>query len=310
MTATRTQKTELVKIRNLVKHFAVEDSDDVVRAVDDVSFDILAGETLGLVGESGCGKSTVGRCMLRLYEPTSGEIWFENENITNLAHKEMQSLRREMQIIFQDPYASLNPRLSILSIVSEPLKIHGIGTKNERKERVADLLKKVGLDPDYMFRYPHEFSGGQRQRICIARALALDPKLIVADESVSALDVSIKAQVINLLLDLQAGLGLSYLFISHDMAAVERIAHRVAVMYLGEIVEIGPRHKVFENPSHPYTRKLMAAVPVPDPARRVQGRRRGGDDDIASPVRAPDYVPPVRRYREMSPGHLVQEWAP
>ncbi|HMS41051.1 MAG TPA: dipeptide/oligopeptide/nickel ABC transporter ATP-binding protein, partial [Pyrinomonadaceae bacterium] len=184
MTATQTQKKELVKIKNLVKHFPVEDSDDVVRAVDDVSFDILAGETLGLVGESGCGKSTVGRCILRLHEPTRGEVWFEGQNIIGLPNKQMQGLRREMQIIFQDPYASLNPRLSILSIVSEPLKIHGIGNKNEQKDRVADLLSKVGLDPNYMFRYPHEFSGGQRQRLGIARALALNPKLIICDEPV------------------------------------------------------------------------------------------------------------------------------
>src|SRR5215213_5626787 len=236
--AVKTQKQKIVQIKNLVKHFPVENSDDVVRAVDDVSFDILAGETLGLVGESGCGKSTVGRCLLRLYEPTSGEVWFENENITRLPNREMQKLRREMQIIFQDPYASLNPRLNILSIISEPLKIHGIGGKAEQKERVADLLKKVGLDPNYMYRYPHEFSGGQRQRLGIARALALNPKLIIADEPVSALDVSVQAQVVNLLQDLQQELGLTYLFISHGLAVVEHISTRVAVMYLGRIVEV------------------------------------------------------------------------
>ena len=228
--AIKTQKNELVQVRHLIKHFPVENSDDVVRAVDDVTFDILAGETLGLVGESGCGKSTVGRCLLRLYEPTSGDVFFENKNLVGLPNREMQALRREMQIIFQDPYASLNPRLTILSTVSEPLKIHGIGNKTERRERVADLLKKVGLDPNYMFRYPHEFSGGQRQRIGIARALALNPKLIIADEPVSALDVSVQAQVVNLLQDLQAEFGLTYLFISHGLAVVEHISQRVAVM--------------------------------------------------------------------------------
>ena len=202
-TATTAEKQKLVQVRNMVKHFPVENSEDVVRAVDGISFDIFAGETLGLVGESGCGKSTVGRCMLRLHEPTSGEIFFEDEDIVKLGNRDLQKLRREMQIIFQDPYASLNPRLSILSIVGEPLKIHGVRNKDERKDRVAELLSKVGLDPKYMMRYPHEFSGGQRQRIGIARALALNPKLIIADEPVSALDVSVQAQVVNLLQDLQ-----------------------------------------------------------------------------------------------------------
>jgi oligopeptide/dipeptide ABC transporter ATP-binding protein len=263
--AVEPQKKELVQIRNLVKYFPVENSDDIVRAVDDVSFSILAGETLGLVGESGCGKSTVGRCILRLYEPTSGEVLFEGRNIYDLPHKEMQKLRREMQIIFQDPYASLNPRLSILSIVSEPLKIHGIGNKAEQKERVAELLSKVGLDPDYMYRYPHEFSGGQRQRIGIARALALNPKLIICDEPVSALDVSVQAQVVNLLQDLQEEFGLTYLFISHGLAVVEHISQRVAVMYLGKIVEIAEAKELYENPLHPYTQALLSAIPIPDP---------------------------------------------
>ena len=227
------ERAELVSIRDLVKHFPIDDSDDVVKAVDGVSFNIRAGETLGLVGESGCGKSTVGRCILRLHEPTSGEVIFEGRNIVGLPNKEMQGLRREMQIIFQDPYASLNPRLSILSIVSEPLKIHGVSSKQERADRVADLLSKVGLDPKYMHRYPHEFSGGQRQRIGIARALALNPKLIICDEPVSALDVSVQAQVVNLLQDLQQEFGLTYLFISHGLAVVEHISNRVAVMYLG-----------------------------------------------------------------------------
>ncbi len=258
----KTQKRELVRVEDLVKHFPVEDSDDVVRAVDGVSFDILAGETLGLVGESGCGKSTVGRCLLRLHEPTSGEIFFEGDSITHLPHDRMQALRREMQIIFQDPYASLNPRLSIFSIVSEPLTIHRIGNKNDRKERVADLLRKVGLDPDYMRRYPHEFSGGQRQRIGIARALALNPKLIIADEPVSALDVSIQSQILNLLKDLQRDLGLTMVFISHDLGVVHSIADRIAVMYKGKIVELGTADEVFHSPKDAYTKRLLASIPM------------------------------------------------
>ncbi len=281
----QTEKKELVRVRNLVKHFPVENSDDVVRAVDDVSFDIFAGETLGLVGESGCGKSTVGRTLLRLIEPTSGEIWFEGGDITNIGKKDLRSIRREMQIIFQDPYASLNPRLNILSIISEPLKIHGIGNKTEQKERVGELLGKVGLDPNYMFRYPHEFSGGQRQRLGIARALALNPKLIIADEPVSALDVSVQAQVVNLLQDLQAEFGLTYLFISHGLAVVEHISQRVAVMYLGKIVELADSKELYENPLHPYTKALLSAIPVPDPRRKrtrivLQG-------DVPTPINPP-----------------------
>jgi oligopeptide transport system ATP-binding protein len=285
MTAVETQKTDLVKVRQLVKHFPVENSDDLVRAVDGVSFDILKGETLGLVGESGCGKSTVGRCILRLYEPTGGEVLFEGENIIGLPNNEMQKLRREMQIIFQDPYASLNPRLSILSTVSEPLKIHGIGNKTEQKERVADLLKKVGLDPNYMFRYPHEFSGGQRQRIGIARALALNPKLIICDEPVSALDVSVQAQVVNLLQDLQAEFGLTYLFISHGLAVVEHISQRVAVMYLGKIVEIAQAKELYELPLHPYTKALLSAIPIPDPKQKRERIVLQGD--VPTPINPP-----------------------
>lgn len=283
--AVRPQKDKLVEVRNLVKHFPVEDSDDVVRAVDDVSFDILAGETLGLVGESGCGKSTVGRCLLRLYEPTSGEVSFEGKQLVGLPNREMRQMRREMQIIFQDPYASLNPRLNILSIISEPLKIHGIGNKKLQRARVAELLGKVGLDPEYMFRYPHEFSGGQRQRIGIARALALNPKLIICDEPVSALDVSVQAQVVNLLQDLQAEFGLTYLFISHGLAVVEHISQRVAVMYLGKIVEIAEARELYEMPLHPYTKALLSAIPVPDPKQKrtrivLQG-------DVPTPINPP-----------------------
>ncbi len=281
----KTQKQELVQVRHLVKHFPVENSDDVVRAVDDITFDILAGETLGLVGESGCGKSTVGRCLLRLYEPTSGDVYFENKNLVGLPNREMQALRREMQIIFQDPYASLNPRLTILSIVSEPLKIHGIGNKTERKDKVADLLKKVGLDPNYMHRYPHEFSGGQRQRLGIARALALNPKLIIADEPVSALDVSVQAQVVNLLQDLQQEFGLTYLFISHGLAVVEHISQRVAVMYLGKIVEIAEAKELYENPLHPYTKALLSAIPVPDPKHKRERIVLQGD--VPTPINPP-----------------------
>ncbi len=275
----------LVDVRNLVKHFPVENSDDVVQAVDDVSFDIIGGETLGLVGESGCGKSTVGRCILRLHEPTAGEVLFEGKNIIGLPNSEMQALRREMQIIFQDPYASLNPRLSIRSIISEPLKIHGIGSRSEQDERVADLLKKVGLDPKYADRYPHEFSGGQRQRIGIARALALNPKLIICDEPVSALDVSVQAQVVNLLQDLQDEFGLTYLFISHGLAVVEHISDRVAVMYLGKIVEICEARELYEMPLHPYTKALLSAIPLPDPTQKRERIVLTGD--VPTPINPP-----------------------
>jgi oligopeptide/dipeptide ABC transporter ATP-binding protein len=316
-TATKTDKKEIIKVRNLVKYFPVENSDDVVRAVDDVSFDIVAGETLGLVGESGCGKSTVGRCLLRLHEPTSGEIQFEGQNIVGLGNREMQKLRREMQIIFQDPYASLNPRLNVFSIVSEPLKIHGIGDKTEQKERVADLLKKVGLESDYMFRYPHEFSGGQRQRIGIARALALNPKLIIADEPVSALDVSVQAQVVNLLQDLQSEFGLTYLFISHGLAVVEHISQRVAVMYLGKIVEIAESKALYENPLMPYTKALLSAIPIPDP--KVKRERIVLKGDVPTPINPPsgcrfrtrcpwaieDCARVIPELREIEPNHFA-----
>lgn len=279
------KKNKLVEVRNLFKYFPIENSDDRVKAVDGVSFDILAGETLGLVGESGCGKSTVGRNILRLQEPTSGEVYFEGENILRASAGQMRSLRREMQIIFQDPYASLNPRLNILSIVSEPLKIHRIGNNREQKERVAELLQKVGLNPDYMFRYPHEFSGGQRQRLGIARALALNPKLIIADEPVSALDVSVQAQVVNLLQDLQRELGLTYLFISHGLAVVEHISNRVAVMYLGKVVEISDSIELYRNPLHPYTQALLSAIPVPDPLHKRKRIILKGD--VPTPINPP-----------------------
>src|SRR5688572_16000698 len=275
----------LIEVRNLVKHFPVDNSDDVVQAVDDVSFDMVTGETLGLVGESGCGKSTVGRCLLRLHEPTSGQVLFEGRNIVGLPHRQMQTMRREMQIIFQDPYASLNPRLSIRSIIAEPLKIHGIGDKQSQRARVADLLERVGMDPKYADRYPHEFSGGQRQRIGIARALALNPKLIICDEPVSALDVSVQAQVVNLLQQLQEEFGLTYLFISHGLAVVEHISDRVAVMYLGKIVEICDAAELYLNPLHPYTRALLSAIPVPDPRQKRERIVLRGD--VPTPINPP-----------------------
>ena len=259
----------LVEVRRLTKHFVRKQglfrSPSLVKAVDDVSFTIEEGEMFGLVGESGSGKSTTGRCILRLIEPTGGEVFFRNENILAFSPSRMRLARRDMQIVFQDPYSSLNPRMRAGDIVEEPLIIHALGGKNERRARVADLFELVGLQTDHLRRYPHEFSGGQRQRIGIARALALNPALVVADEAVSALDVSIQAQVVGLLVDLQARLKLTYLFIAHDLRLVEHICSRVAVMYLGKVVELGDTRALFARPTHPYTRALLSAIPVLDP---------------------------------------------
>ena len=302
--------TPILDVKDLTTRFDIHSGlfarkSGAVHAVEKVSFQLFAGETLSLVGESGCGKSTTGRSITRLVEPTAGQVTLDGYQVMQLDRSSLRTMRRSIQMIFQDPFASLNPRMSVGSAVMEPFIEHNLGTKAQAREKTADLLNKVGLSPDMMRRFPHEFSGGQRQRIAIARALMLDPKVIVADEAVSALDVSIKAQVCNLLLDLQQSLKLAFLFISHDMAVVERVSHRVAVMYLGEIVEIGPRAAVFENPQHPYTQKLIAAVPVPDPSRRSI-KRNMSTDEIKSPIRPVDYVPPVRQYREVSEGHLVQ----
>lgn len=300
----------LLDVKNLTTRFDIRSGlfgrkSGAVHAVENVSFTLKPGETLSLVGESGCGKSTTGRSITRLVQPTSGQITVDGYNVGSLDEAALRRMRRSIQMVFQDPFASLDPRMSVGQAVMEPFVEHRLGTKAEARDKAADLLERVGLSADMMPRYPHEFSGGQRQRIAIARSLMLDPKIIVADEAVSALDVSIKAQVCNLLLDLQQSFNLAYLFISHDMAVVERVSHRVAVMYLGEIVEIGPRQAVFDNPQHPYTRKLMAAVPVPDPARRKL-KRNLSTDEIKSPIRPVGYQPPVRQYREVGEGHLVQ----
>ena len=287
------------------------------RAVDGVTFDIKSGETLGLVGESGCGKSTTGRCLLRLIEPTSGEVQFEGRDVTAMGKRELRELRRQMQIIFQDPNASLNPRMKIENIIAEPLVIHGIGNKKDRRERVAWLLSKVGLDPDYMKRYSHEFSGGQLQRIGVARALALNPKLIIADEPVSALDVSVQAQVVNLLQDIQKEFGLTYLFISHGLAVVEHISTRVAVMYLGRIVEIADAKELYLNPLHPYTQALLSAIPIPDPKQQRDRIILKGDVPTSRnppsgcrfrtrcPLAIDDCARIDPELREISPGHSV-----
>jgi oligopeptide transport system ATP-binding protein len=281
--------TALVEVKDLVKHYPIRSGivfrHDVgaVKAVDGISFDLEAGETFALVGESGCGKSTTARCVLRLIEPTSGSIRFDGEEITTASVARMRTLRREMQMIFQDPFASLNPRMTVRGILREPFTIHGL----EADGKVEALLEMVGLLPEHASRYPHEFSGGQRQRVGIARAIALDPKLIVCDEPVSALDVSIRAQVLNLLEDLQSRLGLTFLFIAHDLSVVRHIASRVAVMYLGTIVELAPTDGLFERPSHPYTQALISAVPVPDPNRERSRRRILVSGDVPSPIDPP-----------------------
>jgi oligopeptide transport system ATP-binding protein len=280
----------LLEVRNLKKYFPIKGgifSKTIghVQAVDGISFSLFPGETVGLVGESGCGKSTAARAILRLIEPSAGEVIFEGQDILQLGKKPMRSLRRQMQIIFQDPYASLNPRMTVASIVGEPLEIHKIAKGREKEEKVANILEKVGLRPEHMRRYPHEFSGGQRQRIGIARALALNPKLIIGDEPVSALDVSIQAQVINLLEDLQQEFNLTYLIIAHDLSVVEHISDRVAVMYLGKIVEMSTDRELYQNPSHPYTEALLSAVPRPDPTIKKQRIILPGD--VPSPINPP-----------------------
>lgn len=275
-----------------------------VHAVENVSFQIAPGETLALVGESGCGKSTIGRTLVGLEKAQSGSVKFEGNELVGLNAEALKPYRREMQMIFQDPYSSLNPRMTAGATIGEPMVVHGIVPKSEVRGVVIDLLKKVGLGEEHYSRYPHEFSGGQRQRLSIARALGVKPRLIIADESVSALDVTIQAQVINLMMDLQTEMGLSYLFISHDMAVVERISHRVAVMYLGEIVEIGPRRKVFGNPQHSYTRKLLAAVPVADPSLKRK-KRKLLSDEIPSAAKPVDYEPPPQEFNEVAEGHFV-----
>jgi oligopeptide/dipeptide ABC transporter ATP-binding protein len=312
----------LLSIKGLVKHFPVkkgvfQQTVGQVRAVDDVSFDIAPGETLGLVGESGCGKSTVGKTILKLIDPTDGEIWLSGVRIDGLSKGEMRPFRRQMQVVFQDPYSSLSPRLTVREIIGEPLKNFGVAAGRELERQVVELAQKVGLRAEALDHYPHEFSGGQRQRIGIARALALRPSLIICDEPVSALDVSVQAQVINLLVDLQRDFGLSYLFIAHDIAVIEHISHRVAVMYLGKIVELADRAALFARPQHPYTEALLSAVPVPDP--EIERKRIILTGDVPSPIDPPSGCrfrtrcplafdrcateePPIR---EVLPGHHV-----
>jgi oligopeptide transport system ATP-binding protein len=316
----------LLKVENLVKHFPImkgtliQKQIGAVHAVDNVSFHIFEGETLGLVGESGCGKSTTGRAILQLHRPTSGSVWFEGKDLTKLKGEELRKIRRKMQMIFQDPYASLNPRMTVGEIIGEPLLIHGIVRgKNEAEKEVQKLLKLVGLNPSYTNRYPHEFSGGQRQRIGVARALSLNPSLIVCDEPISALDVSIQAQVVNLLEDLQQKFNLTYLFIAHDLSMVRHISTRVAVMYLGLLAELAPREELYKNPLHPYTQALLSAVPIPDPVAEEKRTRIILQGDVPSPVNPPSgchfrtrcplaaticaEVEP--EFREVSPGHFV-----
>jgi oligopeptide transport system ATP-binding protein len=312
---------KLLEVKNLTKHYSVSrgmfsKNRQVVKAVDGISFSIAPGEALGLVGESGCGKTTAGRCILRLIETTGGEVWFDDRNLLSLDKHQLRMTRRHMQMIFQDPYASLNPRMTVSRILEEPLVIHRTGNKKQRLERVAQLLNMVGLDASLMKRFPHEFSGGQRQRIGIARALALDPKLIVADEPVSALDVSVQAQIVNLLKELQQKLKLTFLFIAHDLSVVQHFCDRIAVMYLGKIVELASSQELFKNPLHPYTKILLASIPVADP--KIRKKREHLKGEIASTTRhsgchfhprcsivvdrCKTEEPPLR---EITPGHFA-----
>lgn len=287
------QNNILLEIKNLVKYFPVKKGIVIerhvgdVKAVDGISFYVRKGETLGLVGESGCGKSTTGRCILQLYRATAGEVLFQGTDLCKLGGEPLRRMRRQMQMIFQDPYASLNPRMTVGSIVGEPLEVHNLFTKSERKERVQELLRTVGLNPYFINRYPHEFSGGQRQRIGVARALAVEPSFICCDEPISALDVSIQAQIINLLEDLQQKFSLTYLFIAHDLSVVRHISDRVAVMYLGKIAEIAARAELYEQPLHPYTKALLSAVPIPDPVVESKRERVILAGDVPSPLTPP-----------------------
>jgi oligopeptide transport system ATP-binding protein len=293
-TATKGTAQPLLDVQGLKMHFPItrgiifQRQVGAIKAVDGIDFTMFKGETLGLVGESGCGKSTTGRAILQLYRPTDGEVHFEGVDITKTKGEDLRKMRRRMQMIFQDPYASLNPRMTVGSIIGEPLEVHNIGSnKKERQERVQELLKTVGLNPYFVNRYPHEFSGGQRQRIGVARALAVNPAFIVCDEPISALDVSIQAQIINLLEDLQDELGLTYLFIAHDLSVVRHISDRIAVMYLGKIVELADRDELYENPMHPYTQALLSAVPIPDPKIETQRKRIILEGDVPSPANPP-----------------------
>ena len=320
-----TEENVLVHVDHLVKHFPItrgivfQKQVGAVHAVDDITFKIYKGETLGLVGESGCGKSTTGRTMLQLYRPTSGHVYFEGVDLVDLKGEDLRFMRRRMQMIFQDPYASLNPRMTVGEIVGEPLAVHGILPGKEIRDKVAELLTLVGLSPRLIDRYPHEFSGGQRQRIGVARSLALTPSLIICDEPISALDVSIQAQVINLLEDLQEKLGLTYLFIAHDLSMVRHISTRVAVMYLGIIVELADRTELYRNPLHPYTQALLSAVPIPDPTIEEKRQRIILEGDVPSPVNPPSgcrfrtrcplaaaiCAEEKPEFREVLPGHSV-----